>query len=214
MRFGQDILVVGLCRRSIALWSLGYPKAALVDVNNALTEAREIGQAATLFMALFIGSWLNVRCGSSETASALANELAVLADEKDAAFWKMCAIVVRGLSAALGNAPNAVQLLTSGLGSARPIGATQGSPIILAHLAEACAQVSRHDDALRFIDEAMMAIEKTKERWCEAEVNRMAGEIARKSLEPDTSKAEVYFERALTVARRGLLWTSAALTSS
>jgi predicted ATPase len=202
MRFGQDILVVGLCRRSIALWSLGYPKAALVDVNNALTEAREIGQAATLFMALFIGSWLNVRCGSSETASALANELAVLADEKDAAFWKMCAIVVRGLSAALGNAPNAVQLLTSGLGSARPIGATQGSPIILAHLAEACAQVSRHDDALRFIDEAMMAIEKTKERWCEAEVNRIAGLIALKSLEQDAAKAQAYFERALAIARK------------
>ena len=50
--------------------------------------------------------------------------------------------------------------------------------------------------------EAMTAIEDTKERWCEAEVNRMAGEIALMSLQPDVAKAEAYFERALTVARQ------------
>ena len=76
------------------------------------------------------------------------------------------------------------------------------------------AELRQFDDAWRCVGEAITAVETTKQRWCEAEVNRMAGEIARKSLEPDTSKAEVYFERALTVARRGLLWTSAALTSS
>ena len=48
----------------------------------------------------------------------------------------------------------------------------------------------------------MTAIETTKERWCEAEVNRIAGEIALKSPEPDAAKAEAYFERALAVARQ------------
>ena len=48
----------------------------------------------------------------------------------------------------------------------------------------------------------MTAMETTKERWCEAEVNRIAGEIALKSPEPDPAKAEAYFERALTVARQ------------
>ena len=47
----------------------------------------------------------------------------------------------------------------------------------------------------------MTAVETTKERWCEAEINRVAGEIALKSPEPDAAKAEAYFERALTVAR-------------
>jgi predicted ATPase len=46
------------------------------------------------------------------------------------------------------------------------------------------------------------AIEKTKETWFEAEVNRVAGEIALKSLQPDAAKAEAYFERALAVARK------------
>src|SRR4029077_19414044 len=45
-------------------------------------------------------------------------------------------------------------------------------------------------------------IETTKERWFEAEANRVAGEIALKSPEPDAAKAQAYFERALTVARK------------
>jgi predicted ATPase len=43
----------------------------------------------------------------------------------------------------------------------------------------------------------LTAVETTKERWCEAEINRIAGEIAFKSPEPDVA----FFERALTVAR-------------
>jgi predicted ATPase len=35
----------------------------------------------------------------------------------------------------------------------------------------------------------------------EAEINRVAGEIARRSPVPDAVKAEAYFERALAVAR-------------
>ena len=48
----------------------------------------------------------------------------------------------------------------------------------------------------------MDRIRTTKETWFEAEVNRIAGEIALKSPEPDVAKAEAYFERALEVARR------------
>jgi predicted ATPase len=47
----------------------------------------------------------------------------------------------------------------------------------------------------------MAAVETAKERWCEAEVNRIAGEIALLSPEPDAGSAEEYFERALAVAR-------------
>ena len=42
----------------------------------------------------------------------------------------------------------------------------------------------------------------TKERWWEPEVNRIAGEIALLSPEPDAAKTEAYFERALAIARQ------------
>ena len=47
----------------------------------------------------------------------------------------------------------------------------------------------------------MTAVETTKERWIEAEIHRVAGEIALKSPEPDAAKAEAYFQRSLSVAR-------------
>ena len=62
----------------------------------------------------------------------------------------------------------------------------------------------RLDNSMRLghrIEEVMKLIEETKESWHEAEVNRTAGEIALKSPVADATKAEAYFERALTVAR-------------
>jgi predicted ATPase len=45
-------------------------------------------------------------------------------------------------------------------------------------------------------------LEENKQRWGEAEVHRVAGEIALKSPQPDAAKAEGYFQRALAVARQ------------
>jgi predicted ATPase len=75
-------------------------------------------------------------------------------------------------------------------------------PLSLTYLTRAYAELGQFDDAWRSIGEAVMIVETTKERWCEAEVNRVAGEIALKSQEPDDAKAEGYFERALAVARQ------------
>jgi predicted ATPase len=59
----------------------------------------------------------------------------------------------------------------------------------------------------------MSAVETTGERWFEAEVN--SGEIALKSPEPNTAKAEAHFERALAVSRaqQAKSWELRAATS-
>jgi predicted ATPase len=72
----------------------------------------------------------------------------------------------------------------------------------LSHLAKAYAELGEFDDARRCIGEAMTAIETTNERMWEADVHRIAGELAMKSPEPDAAKAQAYFERALAVARQ------------
>jgi len=71
----------------------------------------------------------------------------------------------------------------------------------LSYLARAYSELGQVDDAWRCIEEATISIETTNERWCEADVHRVAGEIALTSPEPDATKAEAYFERALAVAR-------------
>ena len=74
-------------------------------------------------------------------------------------------------------------------------------PLWLSYLARANAEIGQFDVATRCIGETMTAVETTKERWYEAEVHRIAGEIALLLPEPGAAKAEVYFERALGVAR-------------
>jgi predicted ATPase len=48
----------------------------------------------------------------------------------------------------------------------------------------------------------MKAVKTTGERWYEAEVNRIAGEIELRSPEANAAGAEGYFHRALTIARQ------------
>ena len=67
-RFGQDVRVAILSYRSLALWLLGYPEAALADADQALNDAREIGQAATLMYALVHASLTHISCGNYATA--------------------------------------------------------------------------------------------------------------------------------------------------
>ena len=74
-------------------------------------------------------------------------------------------------------------------------------PFYLSFLARAHAELGKFDDAWRCISEAMTTVENTKETWFEADINRIAGDIALMSPHPDAAKAEAYFERALAVPR-------------
>ena len=105
------------------------------------------------------------------------------------------------LLALTGKASDAVQTITCGLSAMRSTGTTMWMPLWVSFLARANAEIGQFDDARRCIGEAMTAVETAKERWCEARVNRIAGEIALLSPEPDAARAEVYFERALAIAR-------------
>jgi predicted ATPase len=111
--------------------------------------------------------------------------------------------MMRGLILGLtGEASGAVQTITSGTEGHRSTGATVFVPWHLSNLARAHAEVGQLNEALRCIGEALRTIETTKQRWCEAEVNRTAGEIALVSPLADIAKSETYFERALAVARQ------------
>ena len=76
------------------------------------------------------------------------------------------------------------------------------APFHLSYLASAYAELGQFDDAWRCIREAMTCVETSKETWCESEVNRIAGQIALMSSEPDPAKVQAFFEPALAVARQ------------
>jgi predicted ATPase/tRNA A37 threonylcarbamoyladenosine biosynthesis protein TsaE len=215
-RFGQDAGMTMLVIRSWALWLLGYPEAASADTDRALEDAREIGQAATLMHALANASATRIHCGNYAAANAEADEVVALAEQKSAVYWKAFGMMNQGCVLALtGKASDAVQIMTSGITAYRSTGATVFMPWWLPQLARAYAELGQFDDAWRCIGEAITALETTKERCWEAEVNRMAGEIALKSPPPDAAKAEGFFERALAVARQqqAKSWELRAATS-
>jgi predicted ATPase len=202
-RFGQDVGVAILSLRSWALCVLGFRHAALADAEHALEAAREIGQAASLMYALLVASITHVICGNYAAANALVDELIALTDQTASLFWGAWAVMQRGCILALtGKASDAVQTITSGVTAWRSTGSTAMMPSYLSYLARAHAELGQFDDAMRCIGEAITTVETTKERWFEAEANRIAGEIALLLPEPDVAKAEACFERALAVARK------------
>jgi predicted ATPase len=112
-------------------------------------------------------------------------------------------------------ASKAVQTLTSAITGWRATGATLWSPFQLTCLAKAHAELGQFEDAWRRLDEAMMIAEVSKEVWSHPEILRVGGEIALMLPELDTAKAEMYFERALAVARQqqAKSWELRAATS-
>jgi class 3 adenylate cyclase/tetratricopeptide (TPR) repeat protein len=200
-RFGQDIGVATLARRSLALWLCGFPEAALTDAGHAIKDAREIGHAATLMYAMAVTSLTLIHCGDYATARKQSDEQVALATEKAALYWKAYGIMNQGcVSALTGEASVAAQKISSAIAAYRSTGSTVFTPFWLSHLARAHAALGQVDDAWRCIDEAMTMVETTKESWCEAEIELTAGEIALTSSAPAVARAQPYFQRALAIA--------------
>jgi class 3 adenylate cyclase/predicted ATPase len=201
-QFGTDARVAILEWRSRTLWLQGYPDAALKDVNDSFSGAREIGQAATLMHALAHSTVSLILCGDYLAADARANELITLADEKGSLYWKSNAMMWQGCVLALtGGASEATRMLPSALAAYRSTAATIYTPFVSLHLARAYAELGQVREARHHIDAAMKTAAKTKEKWVEAEIHRIAGEIALISPEADAAKAVACFERALAIAR-------------
>ena len=115
-RFGQDNVVSILAYRSLGSWLLGYPAASLADAESAVKAAREIGQAATLMFALTHAAMTHLVSRNYAAAKGEAEELAALAGDKGASFWKAIGTVAQGWVFALtGMASDAADLLTSGI---------------------------------------------------------------------------------------------------
>ena len=144
-----------------------------------------------------------VQCGDYATATKHCDELIALANEKGALYWKAIGMLNRGNAIALtGRASDALHAMISGIDAYRSAGSTATMPLWLSYLARAYAVLRQSDDARRYISEAMKEVETTRDRSCEAEVNRVTGEIALMTPEPDTAKAQAHFDRALAVARQ------------
>jgi predicted ATPase len=201
--FGHDVGVATKSLRSWALWLLGYPETALLEIDRVLNAAREAGHAPTLMFALGMTTFTQICCRNSARATVQIDECVALADEKGIAIWQMQTMAHRGCVLALvGKSAEAIQTISSGIDGWRSIGATVFAQFWLSHLALAYANIGKFDEAWRCISEAITAMEATKEKWWEPEVHRTAGEITLMSPQQSAVKAQRYYDRALRVARQ------------
>ncbi|WFU43569.1 adenylate/guanylate cyclase domain-containing protein [Bradyrhizobium sp. CB82] len=201
-RFSVDSAVSMLCYRSWDLWFLGYPRAALADADQAISDARQIGQATTLLYALWHASITQIECGNYGRARAQLDEAIALANETGAAFWKEMSAMARGRTLVfVGDASDAIQVVTSQIAAFRATGARILLPAHLISLARAHAELGQFEAAWGAVGEATAQMEAAEEGWWRAEVHRVAGEIALMPPQRDAAKAEAYFERSLEIAR-------------
>jgi predicted ATPase/class 3 adenylate cyclase len=201
--FGQDAGAAILCWRSLALLLLGYPDAALADAREALRIARDIAHLPTLVYVLNFTAFQHILCGDFVSANLLLEEFNILKDQIGSSFWGGWGLALSGCVSALTGSPAiAVRNIPSGVIAMRSTGNTMWTPLFLTHLAQANAELAQFKAARTNIREAMIAVERTKETWYEAEIHRVAGEIESLGPEQDAEKAEAHFAHALDIARK------------
>jgi class 3 adenylate cyclase/predicted ATPase len=201
-RFGSDLRILAIGYRAMVMWLLGYAAAAQTEADHAVVDAREIGHAATLMNALFWAALTHFLCRNYVTATTQFNELTALGAQKGAPMFKAAGTVFGScVSTVAGEASDAVQLLASSIPALRSTGATVFTPFLYPNLALALAKLGQFEDARRSLDEAMTTAEASGERWFNAEIHRIAGEIELLSPERDEAKARASFQRALEIAR-------------
>ena len=202
-RFGQDIGVAALGYRSLVLYRLGYPESALVDGDEALKGARDLGQAGTLLYAAGVGAFSEIHCGRFRVAEARVEELFALSEKYGLPFWRGFGELLRGcIFVATDRGDQATPLIGSGLSVLAATRMTLFSPFGLTWLARAHAACGRVAEAQNALSEALDAVSKTNERWDEAEIHRIAGELAASRPHADPEMTESHFQQSLAIARR------------
>jgi predicted ATPase len=100
-----------------------------------------------------------------------------------------------------GDAATGVVHIQQGLEAVQNRGQKLYRPYHLALLAEAYGQAGQPEAGLAALDEALTLVATTEERWWEAEVHRLKGELLLQLPLPDISQATACFHQALEVAR-------------
>jgi predicted ATPase len=92
--------------------------------------------------------------------------------------------------------------IRQGLAAFRATGTALWGPYFLARLAEAYTQEGQVEAGLATLAEALAAAQATGERWGEAELYRLRGQLLLMPPCQDTPQAEICFQQALVIARR------------
>jgi class 3 adenylate cyclase/predicted ATPase len=178
VRSGQDPGMTCLCYAPWVLWHLGYVDQALERIYKALTLARELPHPYSLAYALaYVVILLQCRQERQATQEQ-AEALIGLSSEQKFPFWIAVGTTLRGWALAEhGQREEGIAQIRHGLAAYGATGAEALRPYFLALLAEVCGKGGRVEEGLTALAEALAVVDKTGERFYEAELYRLKGQL-------------------------------------
>uniref|UniRef100_UPI0005632AC0 AAA family ATPase n=1 Tax=Bradyrhizobium sp. WSM1743 TaxID=318996 RepID=UPI0005632AC0 len=213
--FAQDPSVAGQSVLSWGLFALGYPEQARARSEEALTDAKKLSHRNTLGYALLYGCILSQLRQDRDEARDRANALIALAAEQDSPHFLGAGVIIRGWTLGeAGDFETGITQIRDGLAMWQATGAGFLVPYFRSLLAEVHGRSGAVNEGLDLVTEALDRVEETGERWFEAELHRMKGELILRQPSSDSSAAEARFGHAAATARkqRAKLWELRAAT--
>src|SRR5262249_35068764 len=126
----------------------------------------------------------------------------VFAAKHEFPFWHTQGVLLQGwVLVQRGLVAKGIERLREGLAGIQASGSKMIQPWAMGLLAQAYGNAGRLADGDNFIDEALTIVARTGQRWCQAELERLKGELILSHCEHDAVQAEAHFRRALDVAR-------------
>jgi class 3 adenylate cyclase/predicted ATPase/ABC-type transport system involved in cytochrome c biogenesis ATPase subunit len=201
-RFGQDVGVSAMVYLSIVLWPLGEVDRAREIAAAAAARIAQLNHLATSTYGLMHCAMFEIIARNAARAAPLAKALSSVAREHRIALWTgfgafleaWVELESRPASVALLNMRRAAALL-----DAEGVGAFK--PLVKASLAEAEARNGELKAALATLEGALDDFDRAGQRWFNAEIHRMRGEILLKLNPADPALAVDAFLTAVGVAQ-------------
>jgi predicted ATPase len=200
---GHDPAVCGHGQGAVARWLLGLPDRAVGDVERAIAHGKQLNHPPSIAHALVWGSWVHQFRREHEATKARADEAFTIASAQGLGGYIAMALVARGWARAMeGDTGNGLEEIDGGLKTFRAVGMQMSVSYFLALYAEALVKAGRIDAAFDKIVEARASIPDSGEHFWEADLTRLAGEIALLKDGKAEDEAAAHFADSIEIARR------------
>ena len=207
------------CHAGWTLWFLGQPDEALNKIKEALTLARELTEPHGLAHALFFAAILYQLRREEPMAQEHAKAVISFSTEHGLVMYQAMATIVHAWALLKqGRTEQAVEQMRQGLAALQATGTERVRPHFLALLAEAMDSDRRVEEGLRLLEEAQALIDRNSERYYQAELYRLQGELLLKQSKgpqmltggkavveaesPAAANAEGCFNQSIKIAQR------------
>ena len=205
-----DSGVMSLAYASRTLWLLGYPEQALTRINEACMLAQELSHAYSLGFAWQFAATLHQYRREPQRVREYAEAAMAFAEERGFVRWSAGSMMSRGWALVEQElAADGIAQIQQGLGIWRSMGGELGLSHFLSGLAEAYKLAGQTAAGLQVVAEALALVQKNAERYSEAELYRLQGNLllalARtedRGHSPRTAEAEACFQQAIEIAQQ------------